>query len=385
MRIALIQSTPNARFHSFPLLKIGAWRKDLGDECQLFKNELPEPGEFEEIWISAIFTYHIPHAAGLAKAALQRTRRVLVGGVSPTLLPEYFEDLGCDVHHGLLLEAEKYPPDYSLLPGKPDRSITRTSLGCVRKCKFCMARKLEPEFLDRPEWSQDLSDQTDKLTLWDNNWLAKPIEQLRRDTHELHRLVSFRRISEIDFGQALDCRLLTEEKADLMTGLPIYPVRFAFDHMRQDGYYQRAIEMMVERGFGIFISYKLYNFEDTPKTFYYRLKESVRLTEELGAAVDSYPMCYQPIMKPDPKREYVGKHWTLHKKRAFRAIVGAISGPATTLTFHDRNSEWSPMREFEYWFGEDADEFDRLLSYPKIRDLVKIRKGKLRMMRARGE
>lgn len=385
MRIALVDSTPKPGFYPLPLLKIGAWRKDLGDECRLFLNQLPEPDEFDEIWISTIFTYDIPHAMGFATEALKRANRVLVGGIAATLLPDYFRDLGCDLHLGLIPEAEAYHPDHSLLPTPPKYSITSTSRGCPRKCEFCMVRILEPEFRDRPDWSEDIYPGAEELVFYDNNWLAKPMDQLERDAEILHRLHDFRRIERIDFSQALDCRLLTERKADLLEHLPINPVRFAFDHMGEDGYYQRAVRMMAERGFGIFRSYVLYNWNDTPQDFYYRLKESVKLVEELDIpAVDSYPMCYRPVLKADPDHEHVGKHWTLKKLRAFTALRAAHSGPSATISTHSHNVI-RPTDEFEYWFGKDADEFDRLLSYPNVLLLAKRRKGAMRLKRARGE
>ena len=42
MRIALIDTTKKQTVYPVALLKIGAWRKSLGDECVLFRNKLPE-------------------------------------------------------------------------------------------------------------------------------------------------------------------------------------------------------------------------------------------------------------------------------------------------------------------------------------------------------
>lgn len=385
MDIALVDSTPNPGYYPLPLLKIGAWRRDIGDECELFLNRLPEAGAFDQIWISTVFTFHIPHAMGMVEAALERADRVVVGGVSATLLPRYFRQYDCEVHLGAIPEAEEYHPDHSLLHTPPKYSIASTSVGCTRKCKFCMVRKLQPNFEDRPDWPDDIYRGAEKLVFYDNNWLAKPTELLERDAEIMHRLFDFRRITEMDFSQGLDCRLMTEEKADLLEGLPIVPIRFAFDHMGQDGYYQDAVRMMAERGFGIFRTYVLFNFHDTPQDFYYRLKESVRLTIELDVpAVDSFPMCYRPILKADPGHEYVGPHWTLRQVRGFSALKSAHSGASGTVSTHSRENV-TPMEEFEYWFGKTPDEFAKLISYPRITELAKAKKGKMRLMRARQE
>ena len=370
MRIALVDTTKKPTAYPVSLLKIGAWRQSLGDDCQLFTNRLPD--ETDEIWLTTCFTFDIPHALGIVREAKNRAPVVKVGGVSATLLPEHFEREGVEVHRGLIAEAERCHPDYSLLPERPKYSIAHTSRGCVRKCKFCMVHRLEPEFHNR-DWIGDLAPGASKILFYDNNWLAKDVDDLGRDVRLIRGLVESGRARSVDFNQGLDCRLLTEEKADLLTGLPIKPVRFAFDGMQEDGHYQRAVRMMAARGHRDFMTYVLYNFTDTPKDFYYRLRESVRLSDELGINADSFPMRYQPILEADAGREYVGKHWTKAQKYGFmntlnkQSLTGQVS---------------ATMDEFEFWFGKDADGFDRLMSYPKIRQLAKRKKGALRMRRA---
>ena len=167
--------------------------------------------------------------------------------------------------------------------------------------------------------------------------------------------------------------MLTEEKADVLRGVPIKPVRFAFDGMQEDGHYQRAVRMMAARGFREFMTYVLYNFMDTPKDFYYRLRQSVELSQAPGISASSFPMRYQPILEADAGRDFVGKCWSRAQKKGFMSILQlqSISGQVSLMP-----------EEFEYWYGKDADEFDRLLSYPKIRQLAQRKKGALRMRRA---
>lgn len=383
MRIALIDSTPRAKFYPLALLKIGAWRKSLGDDCKIFNDRLPKAGEYDEIWITTTFTYDIPHALGILKAAKERASRVIVGGISATLLPDLFRKEGVQVHIGLLPEAEKYSPDYSLLEKKPKYSIAHTSRGCLRKCGFCMVHKLEPKFINRSGWEQDISPLTNKVLFYDNNWLAKRPDDLKRDIVILKRLIKGGKIKTIDFNQGLDARLMTENIADFLKGLPIDPVRFAFDNMQEDGYYQRAVRMMAKKGFGSFMTYVLYNYKDTPEDFYYRLRETVKLNMETVKDIGSFPMRYQPIMRIDLKREYVGRNWTLQKRNGFPAIRGWHS-PDGTVSPKGGGIFKSAMEEFEYWFGKDEKEFVKLISYPKLRQLLKRKAGALRMARAKG-
>jgi len=365
---------PHGKIYPLALLKIGAWRKSLGDTCELFDDRLPKAGEFDEIWITTVFTFDIPHAIGMVREAKNRAGRVLVGGVSATLLPEKFEAEGVEVHRGLIPDAEVFSPDYSLLGFTPEYSISHTSRGCVRRCGFCMVHKLEPEFYNRRDWVNDIHSQTKKVLFFDNNWLAKDIEDVKQDTEIMRMLVDTGRITGIDFNQGIDARLMTEELADLMQGLPINPVRFAFDGMQEDGHYQNAVRMMAKRGFNNFMAYVLYNFMDTPEDFYYRLRESVVLASELGVSVGSFPMRYQPILDIDKGRDFIGKHWTDAKKKGFMTILQrqSIGGGVT----------FNKASDFEYWFGKDASEFNRLLSYPKLRQLIERKKGALRIERA---
>jgi len=370
VRIALIDTTKKPTCYPVALLKIGAWRQSQGDDCQLFTNRLPD--EADEIWLSTCFTFDIPHALGIVKEAKKRASVVKVGGVAATLLPEHFEREGVEVHQGLIPEAEQCGPDYSLLPESPEYSIAHTSRGCIRKCKFCMVSRLEPTFHNR-EWLGDLAPGAKQIRFYDNNWLAKSVEDLGSDAGLIRGLVKAGRITSVDFNQGLDCRLLTEEKADVLRGVPIKPVRFAFDGMQEDGHYQRAVRMMAARGFREFMTYVLYNFMDTPKDFYYRLRQSVELSQAPGISASSFPMRYQPILEADAGRDFVGKCWSRAQKKGFMSILQlqSISGQVSLMP-----------EEFEYWYGKDADEFDRLLSYPKIRQLAQRKKGALRMRRA---
>lgn len=392
MRIALVDGSPKSVLYPLPLLKLGAWQKDAGNHCELFiDGRLPEPGAFDEIWVTTRFTFDVLFARSLILEAVQRASRVWVGGISVTLLPNYFKNLGADIHLGLLPAAESYAPDYSLLEGVPEYSITHTSRGCIRKCKFCMVTKLEPEFSHRSDWERDLSPETTRVLFYDNNWFAKDPEDFKSDVEKIKRLVSDEKITWFDFNQGLDARLLTDEIADMLEGLPMDPVRFAFDGLHEDGHYQRAIERMTARGFRNFLGYVLYNFMDTPQDFYYRLREAVRLQTELRPQlsgprhlqVQSFPMKYQPILDVN-SRNYTGKHWTPQKLKGFNAIRSYFSAGWGTITAQG-GATMEPIEEFEYWLGGDAQEFERLISYPKIRELMKRKKGVLRMDRAKAK
>ena len=368
MRIALVNSNRKMSFYPIALLKIGAWLKSEGVECEIFDNKLPSKNSFDEIWITTVFTFDVYYVASMIKKAKTLCEKIKVGGISATLLPDFFEKLNIDVHQGLHPQAEKFSPDYTLIE-KPEYSITHTSRGCVRKCDFCMVKKLEPVFKKR-DWIKDINPSVKKILFYDNNWLAKKKSDLFNDIDLIHGLIDSGKITKIDFNQGLDARLLTEEIAERLQGIPFEYVRFAFDGMHENGYYQKAVELMVKYGFRDFMTYVLYNFEDTPQGFYFRLKESVFLTEKFKIGCDSFPMRFQPILDIDKSREYIGQHWKSKYLKAFMSILGksSISGQVSSRS----------IKEFEYWFGKDENEFMRLLAYPKIHLYMKRKKAFIR-------
>lgn len=384
MRIALVDTVRRPQVYSIALLKLGAWRRSLGDECQYFSNALPAAGEFDAIWLTTVFTFEIKHSLTLAIEATKRAKKVKVGGVAASLMPREFERHGITVHRGLMKGAERVAPDYSLLPDAPTYSVAHTSRGCVRRCGFCMVWRVEPDFSPVARWETHLAPGAKRVLFYDNNWLAKPRKVWEEDVAKIKRLAEEGTIASVDFNQALDCRLLTEKKAALLKGVPFSPVRFAFDTMEEDGHFQDAVERMVRVcGSRVFVNYVLYNGDDSPRDLYYRLREGVRLSSELGANVKSFPMKFAPVLDPIAQRTHVGRRWTREQLCGFRAIIasaGARTGLVACVGGH-----LAPLEEFSYWYGKDADEFVHLLSYPKIKQLCSRKLAKLRDDRARAK
>jgi hypothetical protein len=377
MRIALINSNrKNQKAKIYPpvsLLKIGAWLKSEGNKCELLDNTLPtKKQKFDEIWITTLFTYDIYYVKAMINSAKKICDKIRVGGISASLFPDFFKMLDVEVHVGLHPKAENFAPDYSLLGYKPEFSIAYTSRGCIRKCEFCMVKNLEPEFRHR-DWEKDLSSDTTKVQFYDNNWLAKDMKDWTKDVEKLRRLVEEKRITEIDFNQSLDCRILTEEQAKMMQGLPIRPMRFAFDGMQEDKYYQKSVRLTNKYGFRNYRSNYLYNFNDTPEDLYYRLRENVKLSAELKCDVKAFPMKFQPIMQLDSKKKYVGKNWSRVMLSGFKEILKSHS-PNQCVAARS-------FKEFEYWFGKDKDEFIKLINYPKIAKLCGKKKEYLQKNR----
>lgn len=104
-------------------------------------------------------------------------------------------------------------------------SIGFTTRGCIRKCGFCVNRLLSrvqkwspvSEFLDRSR---------SKIYLWDDNIMAAPPKVFTDVMTELQNTGL-----PFQFRQGLDIRLMTENKAKLLSSVKYYgDYIFAFDH-----------------------------------------------------------------------------------------------------------------------------------------------------------
>lgn len=373
MRVALVDTTKDSKFYPLPLLKISSWRKSLGDTTSLH-DSIPT-GQYDRAYVTTTFTFDIPRAVSMVREIQHRIPDVIVGGVAATLIPEPFEKLGVKVIRGLIPEVEAFPPDYSLIE-KPTYSIAHTSRGCIRKCGFCMVKNVEPTFYNR-DWSGDILPGCKTVVFYDNNWLAKDIKDIKKDI----LMIKAFGFTSVDFNQSLDARLMTPELAFLLADIPLRPVRFAFDWMAEDKFFQNAVTLMAEQGHRVFVIDVLWNYTDTPQDLYYRLREHFRLMDELNARFDyhidikAFPMMYRPIMEIDPHRTNVGQHWTSTMKEGFKTIVNKGCSVTGTISL-------SGIKEFEYWFGKTDKEFVELLHYPKLVKLCELKRSRLRLKRA---
>lgn len=160
----------------------------------------------------------------------------------------------------------------------------------------------------------------------------------------------------VDFNQGIDSRLITDDNMKKLSQVNIYPLRIAFDHWKLHDVYEESVRKAVNSGIKNLSNYLLYNFEDWPEELYYRLEMNVRLCEELGASIYSFPMKYHPINDPQffKNRDYIGKHWNRKFIRAVQAVLNSTKGKI------GRGKEF-----FEEAFGSNIDEFHKILWMPE--------------------
>ncbi|MGB9694189.1 MAG: hypothetical protein ACPLYF_05035 [Fervidobacterium sp.] len=347
MDILLVEPGYRSIYPSLALMRISTMHKQRGDDVDFYKEgetyyfghkNPPLKYKYDIIYITSLFTYHYTQVVSciLKFKKLYPNAEIKVGGILATLLHEMIEkETGIKPHIGLLEEAEKYPPDYSLFPEFP-YSITFTTRGCIRKCKYCVVPILEPRFFVRENWMEDINPTSKKIIFWDNNWLCSP--NLYRDIEKL-KIIG----KPYDFNQGLDCRIFDSHIAKLLSQTKINPLRFAFDNPSQDGYIQKSIQVSKRHGFHDIRVYVLYNSPekyDTPEFFYYRVNE----LNKLGVA--TYPMKYRPIDSIKPN--WVSPLWDKDVLRGIKLVL---------VFFYKKGIIKKGREGFLKMFGKNSEEF----------------------------
>jgi hypothetical protein len=360
--ILLVEPAYDSPYPPLGLMKISTWHKKKGDEVLLVKDplhnrtlDLFEQNEryykklkdhYDIIYLTTLFTYQAQFVIQSIQYYKNRfpDARIRVGGIMATLIPDYIkEKTGVEPHIGLLRGAENCAPDYSWFPNLR-YSITFTSRGCPNRCTFCAVRKHEPKFITKENWVDDIDITKRGIIFWDNNWLASP--NFEKD---VEKIIKFRKIgiTQIDFNQGLDCRLMDEDKVKLLSQIKVNPLRLAFDNSSEDGHIQKAIKLAQKYGFKDISVYVLYNSEDnhdTPEYFYYRINQITRLG---GWA---YPMRYRPVTSING--QYISDKWD---KRLLRALKLSL------MFYYTKGMITEKQEAFKKIYGGSAKEFKKRL------------------------
>ena len=407
--ILLIEPSHPNKYPPLGLMKIAQYHGKHGknDNVRFIKGEDKSVLEthWDRIYVTTLFSFESKRIAQSIDFALLAANgnadKVFVGGIATSLMPNYFlakprwsgirfirglldkapsvslqldplsEELYADDATGLPIE--DHIPDYSILdqieykyPVR-DAYFAYASRGCVRKCDFCGVPKLEGEMREIKSLASIINNierlygpQKD-LILMDNNVVAsarfkeimveirelgfKKGAKLQRNGRWLNR--------RVDFNQGVDARILCKTPMFLreLSTICIKPLRIAFDHIGLKEPYTQAIRYAHEVGLNELSNYMLYNFHDTPKDLFERMRLNLALNEELDIRIFSFPMRYQPTDRPN--REHVGEHWNTYWLRSFQIILQATHGVVSGApTF------------FKHAFGNTYKDFEDILFMP---------------------
>ena len=221
MRIGLIDQD-NTRFPNLALMKISSYHKQIGDCVEWY---LPFE-HYDKVYISKVFNF-TPNYEYIINAD-----EVEKGGT------------GYDISKVLPRDIDMAIPDYSIYPYIDKKTaygfITR---GCPNRCKHCVVPNKEGKVKPYMDVEQIAIDGRTNLILMDNNILASDfgIKQIVKIIEKGYR---------VDFNQAMDARLVTDDIAYLLANVKwLNYIRFGCDSHKQIDYCIEAINLLRKHGY----------------------------------------------------------------------------------------------------------------------------------------
>lgn len=177
-------------------------------------------GGFDKVYMSKVFTFTPDYDYPIVADEIER------GGT------------GYDIHKALPNEIDRLQPDYDFLGVPSDTAYGFLTRGCPNKCKWCVVPIKEGKQRPYMDVEEIAIEGRKNLILMDNNVLASDygLEQIEKIIKSGYR---------VDFNQALDARLVTEDIAKMLAQVRwISVIRFGCDTPKQIGECNRAMQMI---------------------------------------------------------------------------------------------------------------------------------------------
>lgn len=217
-KIGLID-VDRTRFPNLAMMKISCYHKNLGDEV-----EFVDPifsGGYDKVYMSKIFTFTPDWEYPIIADEIER------GGT------------GYNLQKVLPREIDRLQPDYSLYGVAENMAYGFLTRGCPNKCKWCVVPLKEGKQKPYMDIDEIAIDGRKNIILMDNNVLASDygLEQIEKIIKRGYR---------IDFNQAMDARLVTDDIAKMLAKVQWLNniIRFGCDTTKQIGECKRAMAMI---------------------------------------------------------------------------------------------------------------------------------------------
>lgn len=336
------------RHPNLALLKISAYCKSCGHGVELMA-DYDAIEDYDLVFLSCVFSF-----TNLREDILDLPY-VYYGGTG--IFPDGGEDLPDEVEH-MCPDYSLYEPYVesqlalgrrrSMLADYLDYSIGFTTRGCFRKCSFCVNKKYNRVVPHSPV-SEFLDEARPYIYLWDDNFLA--YSRWREVLVELEATGK-----PFQFRQGLDVRLMTDEKAKVLSRCKYHgDFIFAFDHLEDRDLIEKKLLLWrkwTEKGTRLYVL-SAYNSQDEHDI------ESVFERIAILMRYDCLPyiMRYESYKKSHWRALYVNiARWcnqpNFFKKKSFREFCEA------NQAYHKNKdtlcSAYRAMTEFEAEFPEIA-------------------------------
>lgn len=250
MRIGLI----DVDHHNFPnlaLMKLSAYHKAKGDEVEWY---MPFSDRYDLVYMSKVFSFSPDYDLCI------NADKVIKGGTGYAITLES----GKEVYHPELdkplpYEVEHIYPDYDLYPMFPDTAFGFLTRGCPRGCQFCHVAPKEGRCSIKVADLSEFWEGQKNIVLCDPNILAcrdwKPLLQQLIDSK-----------ATIDINQGLDIRLMTQEKAEMISHIKTKQIHFAWDRYQDKDVVLPKLQLFADYAKGSMhnnIVYTIVNYDTT--------------------------------------------------------------------------------------------------------------------------
>lgn len=217
-KIGLID-VDRTRFPNLAMMKISCYHKNLGDEV-----EFVDPifsGGYDKVYMSKIFTFTPDWEYPIIADEIER------GGT------------GYDLQKVLPREIDRLQPDYSLYGVAENMAYGFLTRGCPNKCKWCVVPLKEGKQQPYMDIDEIAIDGRTNIILMDNNVLA-----LDYGLEQIEKII--KRGYRIDFNQAMDARLVTDDIAKMLAKVQWLnnTIRFGCDTIKQIEECKRAMSFI---------------------------------------------------------------------------------------------------------------------------------------------
>ena len=229
MRIGLIDCDGH-NYPSLPLMKLSAWHKTKGDHVEWYSPLLS--GHMDKVYISKVFSFSPDYEYFID------ADEVIRGGTGFAIsLVDGKEIYDKEKDPVLAPEIEHIYPDYSLYPElTKDTAYGFLTRGCPRGCSFCHVAPKEGRCSVKVADLSEFWRGQRHIELLDPNILAcLDWEEL------LQQIINSK--SKVNFNQGLDIRMMTEEKANMLSQIKIDAIHFAWDRYEDKELIQPKFEM----------------------------------------------------------------------------------------------------------------------------------------------
>ena len=234
MRIGLID-VDTVHYPNLPLMKLSAWHKQQGDSVEWYDAFSGLVQEYDKVYVSKVFSFTPDYEYPIY------AKEVVKGGTGYCIETVNGKEIFHEERNiNLPPEIEHIYPDYSLYPEETkDTAYGFLTRGCPRGCDFCIVKDKEGLCSHKVADLSEFWNGQKNIELLDPNILAcKEWKDL------LQQLIDSK--AKVNFNQGLDIRVMTDEKAKMLSQIPMTAIHFAWDRYEDKDYIQPKFRIFRE-------------------------------------------------------------------------------------------------------------------------------------------